>query len=502
MSPAPTPARRGFLERLTSAVQRRARYAWSRLTGGDEAPPVETALEWMLNQDTGKGIPLRSGLGCGCPGATGACLETVFNYGHREVARRWAQWLLAIQRPDGAFDEHSFDRTAWAVQGLQAASDMLPEAEAAIARACNYLCTWLDTAVRQMALSDDPEATVPLLPHVTPLLEAGRRWANADWVMSALGAADCFAAPLPESGLYRFANWIEFTLQRDGLDAARQAMEPIVALEQPDNGFGPSTVLGFEPARLASLWYRLGWREEADQALDCLEQHLRGEGRFELGESWFSSDHGTHETALAAKLYLDAVLLRVQAEFEEHWREFPDTIDPADGRIETVGQWLASLPAEAAVADVGCGKGRFLRHLQPRLPQAQFTGIDIASAMLDCLPEGITARQGSLLRIPAADGEFDGAFTVEALEHALLPEQAIAELCRVVRPGGRVLVIDKNRAKQPLSEHDPWERWFTPEELRTWLARSCDAVQVRPVSHLEGRPGRDLFLAAEGVRRG
>lgn len=122
--------------------------------------------------------------------------------------------------------------------------------------------------------------------------------------------------------------------------------------------------------------------------------------------------------------------------------------------------------------------------------------------MLACLPEDIAAREGSLLRIPAADGEFDGALAVESLEHALLPERAVAELCRVVRPGGRVLIIDKNLAKQPLSEYDPWERWFTPEELRGWLSRACDAVSVRPVSHLEGRPGHDLFLAAEGVRRG
>jgi hypothetical protein len=64
-----------------------------------------------------------------------------------------------------------------------------------------------------------------------------------------------------------------------------------------------------------------------------------------------------------------------------------------------------------------------------------------------------------------------------------------------------VLIIDKNRARQPLSEHDPWERWLTPEELTTWLGRYCDEVTVHPVAHQEGRPGRDLFLAATGRRR-
>lgn len=506
MSSAPDPARRGFFERLTSAVQRRARYAWSRLTGNDQAPPVRAALDWLLEQDAGHGVAARSGLAAGCPGVTGACLETAMNYGHREVAGRWARWLLEVQRPDGAFDEYSFDRTAWAVQGLLTMADTLPEAEAAIHRACEYLCAWLDTEARREPPPEELDGPGTPLPHVIPLLEAGRRWANADWVMSALGAADVLAAPEREGGFYPFARWTEFILQRDGVDAARQAMEPVVALQQPDGSvsgaFGRSVVLGFELAHLATLWYRLGWHEQADRALARLEQHLNAEGRFELGASWFATDHGRQESALAAKLYLDAVLARIQTAFEEHWQDFPDTIDPADGRLEAVRQWLTSLPAEAEVADVGCGRGRFLRHLQAGFPQAQLTGIDISLAMLDGLPEGVAARQGSLLRIPAADGEFDGAFSVETLEHALLPEQAIAELCRVVRPGGRVLVIDKNLAKQPLSEHDPWERWFTPEELGTWLAQACDAVRVRPVSHLEGRPGRDLFVAAEGVRRG
>jgi hypothetical protein len=65
-----------------------------------------------------------------------------------------------------------------------------------------------------------------------------------------------------------------------------------------------------------------------------------------------------------------------------------------------------------------------------------------------------------------------------------------------------VLVIDKHRAKQPLSLCDPWERWFTPQELSAWLGRSCDEVAVSPVAHREGRGGRDLFLAARGEKRG
>ena len=68
-------------------------------------------------------------------------------------------------------------------------------------------------------------------------------------------------------------------------------------------------------------------------------------------------------------------------------------------------------------------------------------------------------------------------------------------------PMHAVLVIDKDRGKQALSEHEPWERWFAPEELAVWLGNWCEDVSVARVSHTEGRPGHDLFLSAEGTRR-
>jgi len=163
--------------------------------------------------------------------------------------------------------------------------------------------------------------------------------------------------------------------------------------------------------------------------------------------------------------------------------------------------WMRLLPPAARVADVGCGSGRFLRLLAREFPNARLVGIDIAPSAPDGLPPGVAVCHGSLLRLPVTDGAMDGALAVESLEHALLPERAMAELCRIVRPGGRVLVIDKHRRKQALSLCEPWERWFTPEELAGWLGRFCGEVRVEPVSHLEGRPARDLFLAAAGRRR-
>jgi SAM-dependent methyltransferase len=205
-------------------------------------------------------------------------------------------------------------------------------------------------------------------------------------------------------------------------------------------------------------------------------------------------------SGVAIVCYLKAALLQVQAAFEQSPEDLPDEIDPADGRVQAVLRWAGLLASEATLADVGCGKGRFLRHVSAAFPGMNLVGIDPSTAMLARLPAEIPSRRGSLLAIPARDGEFDAALAIESLEHALVPAHAVEELCRVVRPGGRVLVIDKHRAKQARSEHEPWERWFWPEELAAWLGRYCDEVRVEPVAHLEGRPGEDLFLAASGRR--
>jgi malonyl-CoA O-methyltransferase len=179
---------------------------------------------------------------------------------------------------------------------------------------------------------------------------------------------------------------------------------------------------------------------------------------------------------------------------------FPVEIDAADGRLAAVLQWCRDL-GPARIIDVGCGKGRFLRHLRRAAPQATLVGVDLSPAALAALPDGVERRQGDLLRLPAGTGEFDAALCVEALEHSLLPRRAVAELCRVVRPGGSILIIDKNASHQPLSDHQPWERWFRPGEIAGWLAAEADDICVRPVAH-GGRPAPSgLFLCWTGRRR-
>jgi malonyl-CoA O-methyltransferase len=287
---------------------------------------------------------------------------------------------------------------------------------------------------------------------------------------------------------------------------ARELLERLAARQRRDGSLpampGSNWVSSAGLAHVALLWQRLGQHAVADRALECLRRRQTPSGGFPA--SWGRGAGATRqrEPSRTVIYFLDAVRLQVEAAFGPEATTVPSAIDPADGRAAAVRQWLGQLPSEAQVADLGCGKGRYVRLLAGEFPGLHWTGVDTSAAMLAQLPETMTTCRGSLLRIPLADQSFDGALAVESLEHALLPQRAVAELCRIVCPGGRVLVIDKDRRKQLLSRHEPWERWFTAAELADWLGRWCDEVCVTPVSHCEGRPAQDLFLAASGRVRG
>jgi malonyl-CoA O-methyltransferase len=300
-----------------------------------------------------------------------------------------------------------------------------------------------------------------------------------------------------------FISTVEALVELGDVDLVRQALRVPAALQRRDGSVpaGPAAkwVSSACLASLAAVWFRLGDRGRADLAMNCLGRRQLSSGA--LVGSWGrgACDHPRGEAAWATVKFLDAAQLQVQTAFESCGSALPSTIDPNDGRMRVALDWLASLGSDAKVADVGCGSGRFLRQFAAEFPRARFIGIDPSQRLLAQLPANVEPRSGGLLRIPAADGEFDGVLAVESLEHALLPEHAVRELCRAVRPGGSVLIIDKHHARQPLSRHEPWERWFEPDEVAAWLRRTCDEVRAAPVTH--GSPpatSRPLFLAWSG----
>ena len=107
---------------------------------------------------------------------------------------------------------------------------------------------------------------------------------------------------------------------------------------------------------------------------------------------------------------------------------------------------LSALPAGSGrVLLAGVGTGLDLPHLPP---QHRYVGIDLTHAMLRrALPRAGTVDflpvQGDAQRLPFADHAFDHAILHLILAVVPEPPHCLAEVARVVRPGGRVLVFDK-----------------------------------------------------------
>ena len=125
------------------------------------------------------------------------------------------------------------------------------------------------------------------------------------------------------------------------------------------------------------------------------------------------------------------------------------------------------------VLDVGCGTGDDVRGLAVSVsPGGSATGVDPSETMLgEARRRGVAARsparfvRGTADRLPVADGSLDLVRCERVLQHLLDPSAAVREMARVLRPGGRVGLVDtdwRTLATWPGDPHlvDAWhEDW-------------------------------------------
>ena len=156
-------------------------------------------------------------------------------------------------------------------------------------------------------------------------------------------------------------------------------------------------------------------------------------------------------------------------------------------------------PAGSAVLEAGCGVGAQTVPLLRGSPGARITCLDISAASLVEAEARVQAaglpspqfRQGDLQALPFPDASFDHAFVCFVLEHLRDPATALSELRRVLRPGGRLTVI----------EGDHGSALFHPDDPAARAAVRCQAALQRAAG---GDPdiGRRLYpsLTAAGFR--
>lgn len=101
-------------------------------------------------------------------------------------------------------------------------------------------------------------------------------------------------------------------------------------------------------------------------------------------------------------------------------------------------------PGPARVLDVGCGAGSVAKAVKRERGDLEVFGCDVSHAALAAAtaePGGVDFRLGSGERLPFADDEFDFVWIFDVLEHVDSPDHMLAEVARVLRPGGGFHIV-------------------------------------------------------------
>ena len=117
----------------------------------------------------------------------------------------------------------------------------------------------------------------------------------------------------------------------------------------------------------------------------------------------------------------------------------------ADARWRRRAARVASTPLEGRALDVACGSGKLTRELHRLAAKGLVVGLDFSGRMLRVAATGAPGPsyvRGDGLRLPFADGTFDAVTVAFGLRNFADPERGLCEMRRVLRPGGRAVVLE------------------------------------------------------------
>ena len=144
--------------------------------------------------------------------------------------------------------------------------------------------------------------------------------------------------------------------------------------------------------------------------------------------------------------------------------------------------------------DIGTGTGRILELLAERVERGM--GIDVSSEMLTVARTNLESanlrnvhvRQGDMYNVPVEDQSIDLATLHLVLHYSDDPALVIQEAARVLRPNGRLVIVDfqTHHEEQLRAEHKHHRLGFDDEEIQTWLQDS--GMQSDASIGLQGDP--------------
>jgi len=149
--------------------------------------------------------------------------------------------------------------------------------------------------------------------------------------------------------------------------------------------------------------------------------------------------------------------------------------------------------SDRTIVDLGCGEGIALEMAAGMFPDADVFGVDYLEENVEiCSRYGLRAIRGDLYDLELPDGSVDAALLQEVIEHLRDPDTAVREVHRILRPGGKFILVFPNdrtwqfvwrmllRFREANYDYGHVRQW-TPRSARRFLTeRGFDVYYSRP----------------------
>jgi ArsR family transcriptional regulator len=206
-----------------------------------------------------------------------------------------------------------------------------------------------------------------------------------------------------------------------------------------------------------------------------------------------------------------AALKLVMGKRRDKMRNYFDSLAGKFGRAylpgrswEGLAEVLLRLMPPMVIADLGAGEGTFSQLLALRAKQV--IAIDNSEKMVQFGSKlarthglrNLEFRLGDLEAVPLEEAAVDLAFFSQSLHHAIHPEKAVEEAFRIVKPGGRIVILDLLRHQFEEAREMYADIWlgFTELELRNFLKKSGFRNVQTAVVHRETEPPHFATVSA------
>lgn len=404
---------------------------------------IKNAVHWFENNSTDECVYISSKQRIPYYEVSGYYIPTLKSLGFTEKAKKFCNYLCDHQNSDGSWglggDGYVFD-TAQVIDGLSEFPGYTKE----IAKAHDWILSKYKNGKFY-----DPNLGHPEIPEsfnyrvLWPLKKAGFDISH-------------FSEFMANSGPYEFISNAHFYgyvfegMARLGMDVspfikiAKSFDGKIPAKKEMVNEYCFTGLSQFALSLFLSGMPKLGM-----QMLEFVSGFQNESGGFyggTPGSGYFIDE----EPSWAVKFYIDAFLESSRASFvdssDTRMLDFEGSVDPRFFFVKS------RVEAAHKVLDVGCGGGRYINNLDCDRYACDLVQSQSVNAKFSI---------GSCYDLPYNDDFFDVVICCECLEHAIFKENAIKQMLRVVKPGGRLLIIDKDVKEQadyqyPLHYGEEW----------------------------------------------